>query len=58
MIVNLVGVVIRGTNSGHNRYGLTKDGKGECLHWDPYAAQGYFKTLTLEKEGQPKRISP
>lgn len=25
MTVNLVGVVIRGTNSGHNRYGLTKE---------------------------------
>lgn len=58
MIVNLVEWLSGEQTAGTTDMDSQRTGKGERLHWGPYAAQGYFKTLTLEKEGQPKRVSP
>ena len=54
MIVNLVGVVIRGTNSRHNRYGLTKDGKRRVSSLGSLCSPGILQN-TYPREGGPAK---
>lgn len=54
MIVNLVGVVIRGTNSEHSTYRLTKDRKRWASSLGSLGSQGTLQNAYPGEEGSTK----
>lgn len=54
MIINLVGVVIRGTNSEHSTYGLTKDRRRWASSLGSLGSQGTLQNTYPGEEGPTK----